>query len=98
MTFVRRAAMVLALLCVVCWLASYSWLLGLEPPTRAVLPEASPWWVAEAVAVPLGVGAVVLGTWGARTASGLERRVSCAAAIVAGVAAALASLSLLMPS
>ena len=98
MSFVRRAAVVLALLSVSCWLASYSWLLGLEPPTRTVLPGVSPWWLAEAAAVPLGAGAVVLGLVGARRASGLERRVSRSAAIVAGAAAVLALLSLLTPA
>ncbi len=51
----------LAVSSVVYWAASYSWLLGLTPPTRWLSATASPWLVMEIAAVVTGAGAVLGG-------------------------------------
>jgi hypothetical protein len=56
----------LAVIAVIAWAASYSWLLGLTPPTRWLSPTASPWLVMEIAAVVTGAGAVVGGVLLAR--------------------------------
>ena len=94
-----RAATGLALTGLVCWLASYSWLVGLEPPTRWLFPARSPWWVAEVAAVPTGAAALVLGLLAARDGRGAERRrARTAAFVVGGTAAALSALSIAVPA
>lgn len=94
----RRTSIALAVAGVVCWLASYSWMIGLVPPTEALFPGRSPWWVAEVAAVPLGAGALVLGLIAARGAEGPARRRARTAAFAGGAAAALAALSLSLPA
>lgn len=94
----RWAPIGLAVAGVLCWLASYSWVIGLEPPTGGLFPGRSGWWVAEAVAVPLGGAALVLGVLAARGAEGPARRRARTAAFVGGAAAALSALSLALPA
>lgn len=94
----RRASIGLALAGVVCWLASYSWMVGLEPPTERLFPGRSPWWVAEVAAVPLGAAACVLGLLAAREAEGPDRRRARTAALVGAAAAALSALSISLPA
>lgn len=58
----------LAVVSVVFWAASYSWLLGLTPPTRWLSATASPWLVMEISAVVTGAVAVLGGVLLARRA------------------------------
>jgi hypothetical protein len=65
MSSLRWPVLALGVLAVALWLLSYSWLLGLTPPTRWISREASPWWIAEVGAAAVGglalVGGVLLG-------------------------------------
>ena len=62
----------------VCWAASYSWTLGLTPPTGWISETASPWLVMEIVAVVTGALSVLGGVV-------LARRRSCRRAGVAAI-------------
>jgi hypothetical protein len=64
----RWPVVCLAVVSVVFWAASYSWLLGLTPPTRWLSSTASPWLVMEIAAVVTGAGAVLGGVLLARRA------------------------------
>lgn len=90
----RWAAMALGVLSVVLWLASYSWILGLTPPTRWISRTASPWWVAEVAAVGAGVLSLVAGLVVAMRSAGPARRFPLWAAALGGFAAAMSLLSL----
>jgi hypothetical protein len=87
----RWPALGLAVLSLVFWAASYSWLLGLTPPT-SWLGAASPWLVMEVAAVVTGAPALVAGVLLARRAQ--TRRVGLVAAWLGGFAliATMASL------
>jgi hypothetical protein len=66
--------MTVAVLSVLFWAASYSWLLGLTPPTRWIGTSASPWLVMEIAAVATGALALPAGLLlGARTRGGTRR-------------------------
>ena len=91
----RWAAMALGVMSVVLWLASYSWILGLTPPTRWISRTASPWWVAEVAAVGAGVLSLVAGLVVATRSPG-ARRFPLWAAALGGFAAAMSLLSLSM--
>ena len=84
----------LALLSVLFWAASYSWLLGLTPPTRWVSPTASPWLVMEIAAVATGAAALVGGVLLARRATDDIRRAGIRAAWLGGFALVATSVSL----
>ena len=92
----RWAAMALGVLSVVLWLASYSWILGLTPPTRWISDTASPWWVAEVAAVGAGVLSLVAGLTVAMLSAGGARRFPLWAAALGGFAATMSLLSLSM--
>jgi hypothetical protein len=94
----RRASIALAVAGVVCWLASYSWMVGLEPPTSGLFPGRSAWWVAEVAAVPLGSAALVLGLLAARGSQGPARRRARMAAFAGGAAGGLSALSITLPA
>ena len=74
------------------WAASYSWLLGLTPPT-GWLSAASPWLVMEVAAVVTGALALVAGALLARRAGG--RRAGTVAAWLGGFALVATAASLL---
>lgn len=98
MPVLRPVVLGLGCLALLLWLASYSWVVGVAPPTRWVSPEASPWLVVEIAAV--AVGAVSLGSglllaW--RSPAG-QRRTPLLAAALGGFAAAATLLSLLAPA
>ncbi|MGY1849428.1 hypothetical protein [Blastococcus sp. SYSU DS1021] len=76
----------LAVLAVVCWAASYSWLLGWTPPTRWLHPTASPWLVMELAAVAAGAAAVVGGAVLAGRGSPAGRRTGVRSAWLGGLA------------
>jgi hypothetical protein len=80
----------MSLLSVVLWLASYSWLLGLTPPLEWISPGDSPWFIAEAAAIPIGAVAVAGGLLLRRT----SRRVAIWAVSLGAVAAVLSALSI----
>jgi hypothetical protein len=82
----------LAVLSVAFWAASYSWLLGLTPPT-GWLSAASPWLVMEVAAVVTGALALVAGVLLARIAG--CRRAGATAAWLGGVALLATTASLL---
>jgi hypothetical protein len=82
----------LAVLSLTFWAASYSWLLGLTPPT-GWLSAASPWLVMEVAAVVTGALALVAGVLLARRAD--TRRAGAASAWLGGVALLATSASLL---
>jgi hypothetical protein len=91
-----RAAIAAGFVSVALWLASYSWMLGLTPPTRWISRTASPWWVAEVAAVGAGTLSVVAGVVVATRSTGRDRRLSLWAAALGGGVAALSLLSLSM--
>ena len=82
----------LGVLSVVLWLLSYSWLVGVTPPTRWIRRDASPWLVSEVAAVV--VGAVALVAWLALRRSAARGRAARWGAILGGTAALLFALSL----
>jgi hypothetical protein len=51
----------LGVLAVLLWLLSYSWLVGVTPPTRWISRDASPWWISEVAAVAVGALALLGG-------------------------------------
>ena len=91
---VRRAVLALGLLSILLWLASYSWILGVTPPTQGISDTASPWWIAELAAVPAGALAVVGGLVVAGRSPRGARRVPLWGAALGGFAAALSLWSL----
>lgn len=94
MSVVRSVVLGLAGLAVFFWLASYSWIVGLAPPTRWISSDASPWLIAEIAAVLLGVVSLCAGlllAW--RSPSG-QRRTPLLAAALGGFATAMTMLSL----
>jgi hypothetical protein len=88
--------MALGVLSVVLWLASYSWIIGLTPPTQWISRTASPWWVAEVAAVGVGILSLVAGLAVARRSAEGTRRLPLSAAALGGFAAAMSLLSLSM--
>ena len=98
MRLLRGSALVLGLLGFVLWLASYSWLLGLTPPTRSLFPDSSPWFVAEAAAVPTGALALALGLGTAWRSAAEHRRVPHVGAALGGFAMVMSLLSITAPS
>jgi hypothetical protein len=87
----------LALVSVVFWAASYSWLAGLTPPTRWVSPTASPWLIMEIAAVTAGAPALVGGLLVARGATDGIRRTGVRAAWMGGFAVIATTASLVVP-
>ena len=95
MRALRPVVLALGGLAVLLWLTSYSWIVGLTPPTAWISTEASPWLVAEIAAV--GVGAVSLGAglllaW---RSPAEQRRAPLLAAGLGGFASVVTLLSLL---
>ncbi|MGY1723202.1 hypothetical protein [Blastococcus sp. SYSU DS0533] len=80
----RWPVLALAVLGLVSWAASYSWVLGLTPPTRWLSPTASPWWVMEVAALITGLAALVGGVLLARRGSAPSRRTGIRATWLAG--------------
>jgi hypothetical protein len=89
----ERTALTLGIVAVVAWLMSYSWLLGAIIPMPDIPFAVSPWLLAELVAVLVGFSAVVVALAGAGGFRGMSRRAG-AGAVMGGLAAALALLSL----
>ena len=83
----------LAVVSVGFWAASYSWMLGLTPPTRWLSPTASPWLVMEIAAVVTGAFAVLGGVLLARRPGG--RRAGSRAIWLGGFAVVATVASLL---
>jgi hypothetical protein len=88
-----RTALALGVVAVIAWLMSYSWLLGAVIPVPEIEYAVSPWLVSEIVAVLVGLAAVVVALVGARGMTGMRRRARVGA-VMGGVAATLAMLSL----
>ena len=83
----------LGALAVAAWLASYSWLLGAVIPMQGLDFSPSPWLIAEVVAVVVGAAAVVVALAGSVDGVRVRRRARVGA-VMGGVAATLALLSL----
>jgi hypothetical protein len=88
----------LGCLAVFLWLTSYSWVVGLTPPTRWIAPEASPWQVVEVAAVAVGAASLVSGLLLAWRSPAARRRLPLLAAVSGGLVAAATLLSLLAPA
>jgi hypothetical protein len=86
--------LLLGVLSVVLWAASYSWLVGLTPPTEWISRTASPWLVAEVAAVVVGVPAVVGGLVLAGRRGNGGRRTAVWAVALAGFATTASAVSL----
>jgi hypothetical protein len=84
----------LAALAMLLWLASYSWIVGLTPPTRWISAEASPWLVAETAAALLGLVALCVGSLVAWRSPSGERRSPLLAAATGGFAMAMSVVSI----
>lgn len=89
-------AIVLGSAAAMCWLLSYSWLLGAVLPMEGLgsLPV-SPWLVAELMAIPLGLGAAVLAGVAVRTGRDERQPGARLAGWGGGLVAVLATLSVL---
>ena len=83
-----------ALLSVVVWAASYTWLVGWTPPTRWISSTSSPWLIMEIAAVITGAAALVGGVLVARGATGGTRRTGILAAWLGGFALIATTASL----
>ena len=94
----RWPVLTLGVLSVVLWLTSYSWLLGITPPTQWISRELSPWLLAEFAAVATGAVALVGGLLLARGSTGRARRLPITAAVLGGFAMVVTLLSLAMPA
>jgi hypothetical protein len=94
----RRLALTLAVLSVMLWLASYSWLLGLTPPTRWLSPGASPWLVVEVAAAGAGALSLVAGLLTSRLSRGEASRSGRLAASLGGFAMGMSLLSVALPA
>ena len=84
----------LAVLSIGFWAASYSWMVGLTPPTRWISATVSPWLVMEIAAVVTGAAALIAGVLLARRASDGTRRAAIVAAWLGGFALTATGLSL----
>jgi hypothetical protein len=84
----------LAVVSVVFWAASYSWMLGLTPPTQWLSETTSPWLVMEVAAVVTGAVAVLGGVLLARR--GRTRRAGVRAMWLGGFAVVATTVSLVM--
>jgi hypothetical protein len=94
----RWPVLALGVLSVVLWLASYSWLVGVTPPTQWISRELSPWLIAEIAAVATGAAALAGGLLLARGSTGAARRIPIVAAALGGFALVTTALSLAMPA
>lgn len=98
MLLMRRLALPLGVLSIMLWLASYSWLLGLTPPTRWLAPDTSPWLVAEIAAAGTGAVSLVAGLLIARSSRGKALRAARLAMASGGFAMAMSLLSIAQPA
>ncbi|WP_127129204.1 hypothetical protein [Georgenia sp. SYP-B2076] len=93
MTGVARWTVALAAASVVCWLLSFSWVLGGAIPVGVPAGwRVSPWVVAELAAIPLGVAAAVCGAVELGNSASPGRRWITLAAWAGGFAALLATI------
>lgn len=88
-----RVVLAVGVAAVIAWMLSYSWLLGAVIPLGDVRFAVSPWLVAEVAPVVLGGAAVTAGLM-ARVDGGRMGRRARTGAVLGGVAAGLALLSL----
>jgi len=93
----RRPVRGAALLSVVFWAASYSWVVGLTPPTRW-LSSASPWLVMEIAAVVTGAVTATAGALLARRTGERSRRTGIRAAWVGILVVVATTASLAAPA
>jgi hypothetical protein len=91
----RTPVVGLAVLSIASWAGSYSWLLGLTPPTRWISATASPWLVMEIAAVTTGAVAVLGGVLLALRGRDGTRRAGVRAAWLGGFALLATTASLL---
>jgi hypothetical protein len=98
MLALRWFALALGILSVVSWVASYSWMVGLTPPTRWLSPDASPWLIAELSAVGTGAISLVAGLILAKRSGSDARRVPILAAALGGFAMGMSLLSIALPA
>ena len=97
MTNVARWTLTLAFASVVCWLLSFSWLLGGAVPVGVPTGwRVSPWLIAQLAAIPLGVAAVVCGAVELDVV-GPHRRWVIASAWAGGLAALFSMLGVAAP-
>ncbi|MCF6746407.1 hypothetical protein E9529_19450 [Blastococcus sp. KM273128] len=82
----RRPALALAVLALLFWAASYSWVLGFTPPTRWLSATASPWGLMEVAALVTGAAALAGGALLARLGEGPVRRTGIRVLRLAGFA------------
>lgn len=95
---VRATVLAVAVLSDLLWLSSYSWIVGLVPPTGWISEDWSPWFLAEVAAVGAGALAVVTGGLLALCAGAGARRTPMVAVGLGGFAAVMSLLSLAMPA
>ena len=81
-----------------CWLLSFSWIVGITPPTRWLSEDASPWWIAELAAAAVGACALVLGVLVLRASRPGSRRLPLIAVILGGSVAVLSILEMARPA
>ena len=91
----RSVTLGLGCLAVLLWLTSYSWVVGLTPPTRWISPDVSPWLVVEVAAVAVGAVSLGSGLLLAWRAPAAQRRTPLLAAGLGGFAAVVTLLSLM---
>ena len=98
MRALRPVVLGLGCLALFLWLSSYSWVVGLAPPTRWISPDSSPWLVAEIAAVGVGLlslGSGLLLTW---RSPAEQRRTPLLAAALGGFVTLASLLSLFSPA
>lgn len=80
------------------WLCSYSWILGVTPPTPWIDPEVSPWLAAEIGAVVAGGLSLSAGLLLRLVAGARSSRASLYGAAVGGLVMVATLASLLAPA
>lgn len=98
MQVLRWLALPLGVLSILLWLASYSWVVGVTPPTQWISRTASPWFVAEIAAAGAGALSLIAGSVVARWSTREARRIPICAAALGGFVTAMSLLSIAMPA
>ncbi|MCF6507364.1 hypothetical protein E9549_08080 [Blastococcus sp. MG754426] len=92
----RRPVLALAVLALLFWAASYSWVLGFTPPTRWLSATASPWGLMEVAALATGATALAGGVVLARRGTGHTRHTGIRVLRLAGFALVATTVGMLV--
>ena len=98
MRLLSWSVLLLGMLSLALWAASFSWMWGVTPPTQWIDADASPWFVAEAAAAVLGATALAAGLVVARSARCRNRSVPLVGLTLGGFAMAMSMASILIPA